>query len=247
MPTKKSANLDNDAFRHRLSALLAGPHADALRQGLRGIERESLRVTPEGKLAMTPHPSAFGSALTHPLITTDYSEALVELITDARTDVGGHARAPRHPASLRLRETRRRTAVERLDALRTAARRRNPDRLVRHVEHRHAEARLPAWSRAALRSHDAMHRRHSLQLFAARGRLARLADARPGQHAVGRRLPVGAVLRAHPQFPPHVLAADVSVRRVAGARRGFRARQAPHARNLRRPTRCTCRTPPACA
>jgi glutamate--cysteine ligase len=86
MPTKKSANLDNDAFRHRLSALLAGPHADALRQGLRGIERESLRVTPEGKLAMTPHPSAFGSALTHPLITTDYSEALVELITDARTD-----------------------------------------------------------------------------------------------------------------------------------------------------------------
>lgn len=47
----------------------------------RGIEKESLRVTPEGRLAQTPHPVAMGSALTHPYITTDYSEALVELIT----------------------------------------------------------------------------------------------------------------------------------------------------------------------
>jgi len=30
---------------------------------------------------MTPHPQVLGSALTHPRITTDYSEALVELIT----------------------------------------------------------------------------------------------------------------------------------------------------------------------
>lgn len=47
----------------------------------RGIEKESLRVTPEGRLAQTPHPVAMGSALTHPYITTDYSEALLELIT----------------------------------------------------------------------------------------------------------------------------------------------------------------------
>lgn len=47
----------------------------------RGIEKESLRVTPEGRLAQTPHPQELGSALTHPYITTDYSEALVELIT----------------------------------------------------------------------------------------------------------------------------------------------------------------------
>src|SRR3954451_12250943 len=40
----------------------------------RGIEKESLRATPEGSLAMTPHPQALGSALTHPHITTDYSE-----------------------------------------------------------------------------------------------------------------------------------------------------------------------------
>lgn len=46
-----------------------------------GIEKESLRVTPAGKLASGPHPAALGSALTHPQITTDFSEAQPELIT----------------------------------------------------------------------------------------------------------------------------------------------------------------------
>ena len=43
----------------------------------RGIEKESLRVSPQGRLAQTAHPLAMGSALTHPYITTDYSEALI--------------------------------------------------------------------------------------------------------------------------------------------------------------------------
>lgn len=47
----------------------------------RGIEKESLRVQPDGKLAATPHPAALGSALAHPLITTDFSESQLELIT----------------------------------------------------------------------------------------------------------------------------------------------------------------------
>jgi glutamate--cysteine ligase len=47
----------------------------------RGIEKESLRVRPDGTLAMTPHPHALGSALTHPHITMDFSEAQLELIT----------------------------------------------------------------------------------------------------------------------------------------------------------------------
>jgi len=47
----------------------------------RGIEKESLRVTARGTLAQTDHPLGLGSALTHPCITTDYSEALLELIT----------------------------------------------------------------------------------------------------------------------------------------------------------------------
>jgi glutamate--cysteine ligase len=47
----------------------------------RGIEKESLRVTPGGALALTPHPPALGAALTHPHITTDFSESQLELIT----------------------------------------------------------------------------------------------------------------------------------------------------------------------
>jgi glutamate--cysteine ligase len=54
---------------------------------LRGLEKESLRVTPEGELAQTDHPQSLGSALTHPHITTDYSEALLEFITDPFDDV----------------------------------------------------------------------------------------------------------------------------------------------------------------
>jgi len=53
----------------------------------RGIEKESLRALPEGGLALTPHPRALGSALTHPSITTDYSESQVELITSAHARV----------------------------------------------------------------------------------------------------------------------------------------------------------------
>lgn len=57
-------------------------------QGIRrGIEKESLRVSPRGKLAMTQHPQALGSALTHPHITTDFSEAQVELVTGAHASV----------------------------------------------------------------------------------------------------------------------------------------------------------------
>jgi glutamate--cysteine ligase len=53
---------------------------------VRGIEKESLRVTPEGKLSHTSHPASLGSALTHPQITTDYSEALLEFITPPSSD-----------------------------------------------------------------------------------------------------------------------------------------------------------------
>jgi len=52
-----------------------------LRRGKTGLEKESLRVGPDGSIAQTPHPAALGSALTHPWITTDYSEALLEFIT----------------------------------------------------------------------------------------------------------------------------------------------------------------------
>ena len=53
----------------------------------RGMEKEGLRVNADGTLASTPHPEALGSALTHPHITTDFSESQLELITGVHTDV----------------------------------------------------------------------------------------------------------------------------------------------------------------
>ena len=69
----------NDLLSNRLARLHGSP--DILRGSLRGIEKEGLRVDSAGRLSRRPHPVALGSALTHPSITTDYSEALLELIT----------------------------------------------------------------------------------------------------------------------------------------------------------------------
>ena len=52
-----------------------------------GVEKESLRALPSGALALTPHPQALGSALTHPSITTDFSESQVELVTGVHQSV----------------------------------------------------------------------------------------------------------------------------------------------------------------
>lgn len=52
-----------------------------LSQSLHGIEREVLRITPNGDIAQSPHPKSLGSALTHPFITTDFSEAQLECVT----------------------------------------------------------------------------------------------------------------------------------------------------------------------
>jgi len=52
----------------------------------RGVEKESLRALPSGALALTPHPAALGAPLTHPRITTDYSESQLELITGVHAD-----------------------------------------------------------------------------------------------------------------------------------------------------------------
>jgi glutamate--cysteine ligase len=73
--TRRLALLDDDA------------HRPLLGQGLRGIERETLRVDAQGHLVHTPHPIKLGSALTHSQITTDYAEALLEFITPAEHDV----------------------------------------------------------------------------------------------------------------------------------------------------------------
>lgn len=71
------------AFERRLAALVNARERGVLQGGLKGVEKESLRVRPDGALAQTPHPVSLGSALTHDYITMDYSEALIELVTPA--------------------------------------------------------------------------------------------------------------------------------------------------------------------
>lgn len=76
----------SELLQRRLALLGAPEYLPLLGGNLHGIERECLRVDDDGQLALTPHPRALGSALTHPQITTDYSESLLEFITPAETD-----------------------------------------------------------------------------------------------------------------------------------------------------------------
>jgi len=69
------------AFERRLSGLVNARERGVLTGGLKGVEREALRVRTDGRVAQTEHPQALGSALAHPHVTTDYSEALIELVT----------------------------------------------------------------------------------------------------------------------------------------------------------------------
>lgn len=64
-----------------LNLLINAGEAGLLTRLGHGIEKEGLRVDATGHLVQSDHPRALGSALTHPRITTDYSEALLELIT----------------------------------------------------------------------------------------------------------------------------------------------------------------------
>ncbi len=80
-------NTTTDLLQQRLSLFSETEHRGLLSRGLRGIERETLRVDAQGKLILSAHPIGLGSTLTHPYITTDYSESLLEFITPAEPDI----------------------------------------------------------------------------------------------------------------------------------------------------------------
>jgi len=67
----------------RIARLASAAPPDILSGGLKGVEKESLRVAGDGRLSDRPHPPALGSALTNRFITTDFSEALLEFVTPA--------------------------------------------------------------------------------------------------------------------------------------------------------------------
>lgn len=69
----------------RINRLTIAGASTLLQGGRKGLEKESLRIARDGSVAATAHPGAWGSPLTHPYITTDYSEALTELVTPTYT------------------------------------------------------------------------------------------------------------------------------------------------------------------
>jgi glutamate--cysteine ligase len=72
----------SQVFDKRFGALQTDPDCP-VNGGLKGIEKESLRVGTDGFLSQKRHPAGLGSALCNRFITTDFSEALLEFVTPA--------------------------------------------------------------------------------------------------------------------------------------------------------------------
>jgi len=74
-------NVVDKKFERRLAGLINSGDRAVLRGGRKGVEKESLRVSPAGEIAQTRHPASLGAPLTNEHITTDFSESLIELVT----------------------------------------------------------------------------------------------------------------------------------------------------------------------
>jgi glutamate--cysteine ligase len=74
-------NVVDKNFERRLAGLINSGERGVLRGGRKGVEKESLRASPEGEIVQTRHPEALGAPLTNENITTDFSESLIELVT----------------------------------------------------------------------------------------------------------------------------------------------------------------------
>jgi glutamate--cysteine ligase len=74
-------NVVDRKFERRIAGLVNSGERRVLRGGRKGVEKESLRVSPAGEIVQTRHPWALGAPLTNEHITTDFSESLIELVT----------------------------------------------------------------------------------------------------------------------------------------------------------------------
>ena len=245
MPAPMSAGIDRK-FEQTLAALINSGEPEIIQGGRKGVEKESLRVTPDGHIAQTPHPRALGSALTHENITTDYSEALIELVSPTfRTSwellqylLDLHQFVYQHIGDELLWATSMPSIIDGDASI--------PDRAVRQVEHRPHENRVPRRLGRALRPRHAGHLRRALQLLVPRAHVGRVAGhravahARPGFH-------LGPLFPPAAQLPPPRLDRALSVRRVAGGLQFVPARPQRHAATPLEATPRTSRMPPPCA
>ena len=151
--------------------------SEALRGMRRGIEKESLRVRPDGALATTPHPAALGSALTHPHITTDFSESQLELITGVHPSAESCLEELTQIHQVVYRAHRRRDAVGASMPCSLPADDEIPIGRYGTLQRRPREERVPHGPRASLRPAHADDLGHPLQLVAA-GRHERASTSR---------------------------------------------------------------------
>lgn len=69
------------SFDQLLKLFSKGNYSRLFLQSKHGLERETLRVEAKGDMSKKPHPQELGSPLTNPDITTDFTEAQLELVT----------------------------------------------------------------------------------------------------------------------------------------------------------------------
>ena len=217
------------AFERRLASLVNAREPRVLQGGLKGVEKESLRVSPDGYIEQSEHPRELGSTLTHEHITTDYSEALIELVTPAFKESWEllqylcdlHQFVYRHLGEQLLWATSMPCIIDGDPSIPIARYGRSNIGKMKEV--------VSPRPRLALRPDDAGDLRRALQLFvpgaflAGAGGYAAGEERRPGFR-------LGAVLRLAAQLPSLRLAGAVPVRQFAGVvrvvRQGARAQPA---------------------
>ena len=165
--------------RHALTWLREPGRGQLIRHGLRGVEKESLRVDADGTIVTSAASARARRGADASLLTTDYSESLPEFVTPPQRTQLGDAAVPLRPARVRAPAARRRAAVAGSMPCELAGRRRDPDRLLRPVESR---ACMKTVYRRGLGyrygRRDAGDRGRALQLFVAGRVLAGLPSAR---------------------------------------------------------------------
>ena len=231
-------------FAARLEWLRDPGRVELIRNGLRGVEKESLRVdsrrctvaaTPSAELRSRADPS-----LHHHRLFGSVARARHAAAAHAMGDAAISLRRPRvHPAAARWR-----AAVAGQHAVRAAAGRRDSDRLLRAVECRPHEDRVSPRSRPPLWPRDAGDCRRPFQLLVAGRLLAGVSGTRAAHAGSLDGVPLGRAHGARPQLPALRVARDVScsaLRRRCAVRSGRTVTSCSRSSIVRRGTRRTQR------
>ena len=201
-------------------------------------KRRACAFCPDGNLSQASHPVALGSALTHPLITTDFCESQPELITGVHTTCkAASTSSATSTASSIARST---TSCCGLPACRACS-----DRTIRcpiaHLRRSRTSA-APSTSIACglgarygrlMQTISGIHYNFSIPdaLWSVIAQIQGTQDSRAFRD--------DGLFRPDPQLPPSLVAADLLVRRIAGIVQVVRQRQDRTASRVSTKGRCS--------